>query len=309
MATTRSQAEQENQAWFEMLSNPATEKQAVDAINDFTRVKIREDSFWERIMPTLPITNDELDRQLGTDKPVKIVDKEPGSPAALSIPFATLTRNFYIRGPKYAVMFARLVTPKAVKDVDELRTYYMDIRQIVSDNMIKDLLAEYDSKAISAVETALIGVNTNVPWSGVPQWVELHGGITRENMMESFKVMPRTDAHLQAAKCLVNNVTIYDFLKWDRLEAGGDLSQDWLKNGWSQTRFAERDWLTTVKRDLVPDSRQYMFADPQFVGKSFELEGTTMFIKREAYMLEFFSYTTRGGSLGHTGGLAIVDYV
>jgi len=34
------------------------------------------------------------------------------APAALSIPFATLPINTYIRGPRYRVMFDRIITPK-----------------------------------------------------------------------------------------------------------------------------------------------------------------------------------------------------
>ena len=103
-------------------SDPRQVKEAADAINDYTRVKIREDGFWRRILPPVQITNDELDRQVDTDKPVKIIDKEPDSPAAISVPFATLPMNRYIRGPRYRVMFDRIMTPRFTKDVDELRT-------------------------------------------------------------------------------------------------------------------------------------------------------------------------------------------
>lgn len=33
-----------------------------------------------------------------------------------------------------------------------------------------------------------------------------------------------------------------------------------------------------------------------------------MYIRREAYMLEYFAYQTSGGSFGHTNGLARVDF-
>ena len=46
-------------------------KLAQQAVNDFTRVKMREDGFWRRILPPVPIANDELDRQVDTDKNVK----------------------------------------------------------------------------------------------------------------------------------------------------------------------------------------------------------------------------------------------
>ena len=45
-------------------------------------------------------------------------------------PFATLPTNVYIRGPRYRVMFDRIVTPRFKKDVEELRTWVMDIRQL-----------------------------------------------------------------------------------------------------------------------------------------------------------------------------------
>ncbi len=149
--TTQSEVQLLNDTLFEQLQTPGMEKQAIDAVNDFTRTKMREDGFYRRIMPPLKIANDELDRQVDTDKPVKVVDKEPDSPAAISIPFGTLPTNVYIRGPRYRVMFDRIVTPRFVKDVDELRTWVMDIRQVFSDNSIKDMLAEEDSKFISAV--------------------------------------------------------------------------------------------------------------------------------------------------------------
>ena len=58
-------------------SSPEMVKQAADTVSEFTRVKMREDGFWRKILPPLTISNDELDRQVDTDKPVRVVDKEP----------------------------------------------------------------------------------------------------------------------------------------------------------------------------------------------------------------------------------------
>ena len=297
-----------NQRIWESLSTPGHEKTAIDAVNDFTRTRMREDGFFRKIMPPLELSNDELDRTVETDKPVKVIDKEPESPAAISIPFGTLPINCYIRGPRYRVTFDRLVSPRFTKDVDELRTYVMDIRQILSDNAIKDMLAEEDSKFIYAVTSALIAPGTNLPWSGRPQWAQIDGGITRETLLDGFKVMPRTDAHLEVATVLCNNITIKEVQKFGRDEMGGDFSQDVLKDGWSSADFMKAKWVITIKRDLVPDDTFFHFADPKFIGKHFTLEPTTMYIKREAYLMEFFAYQTSGATLGHTGGLARVDY-
>ena len=171
MATSESQLL--NETLFEQLSTPGMEKTAVDAINDFTRTKMREDGFLRRILPPLQISNDELDRQVDTDKPVKIVDKEPDSPASISVPFATLPQNVYIRGPRYRVHFHRIVSPRFTKDVDELRTYSMDIRQVLSDNAIKDMLAEEDGKFIAAVDSCVGDVDSTPATSGTIQHLSL----------------------------------------------------------------------------------------------------------------------------------------
>lgn len=306
---TQSEVQLLNDTLFEQLQTPGMEKKAIDAVNDFTRTKMREDGFYRRIMPPLKIGNDELDRQVDTDKPVKVVDKEPDSPAAVSIPFGTLPTNVYIRGPRYRVMFDRVVTPRFVKDVDELRTWVMDIRQVLSDNSIKDMLAEEDSKFIAAVNAVMIGPDVPVPYNGnVIQWKTIDGGITRETVQEARKIMPRGPSHLEAHTALINNVTIKEVEKWGRDEIGGDFSQDILKNGWAEANFMNMQWIITIKRDLVPDDSMFMFSDPKFMGKSYLLEDTTMYIRREAYMLEFFAYQTMGGSIGHAGGIARADF-
>jgi hypothetical protein len=283
-------------------------KQSSDAVNDYTRIRMREDGFWRRIIPPVMITNDEFDRQVDTDKPVKVVDKEPNSPGAISVPFASLPMNRYIRGPRYRVMFDRIMTPKFTKDVDELRTYDMDIRQILSDNSIKDMLAEEDGKAILTINTMLLGANIVIPETGVAQWVTIAGGITRDTMAEAMKVLPRTPNHLNAVTILINNVSIWDIVKWGRDEMGGDMSQDLLRTGFSERELYGVRWLITIKRDLVPDSTIFMFAEPKWIGKFFTLEDTTMYIDRKAFMLEFFAYESLGSAIANIAAIGRVDF-
>jgi hypothetical protein len=243
-----------------------------------------------------------------TDKPVIIVDKEPGSPAAISIPFATLPMNLYIRGPRYKVAFDRIATPRFTKDVDELRTWQMDIRQVLSDNAIKDMLAEEDAKFLRAVNTCLLGPGLTLPTSGTVQYETIAGGITRDTLWDSLKIMPNTPSNLEVHLVLINNITIKEVCKFTHNEMGGTISEEIMRNGWSLQKFMGVNWLITIKKGLVPTNTMYHFSDPKFMGKSFTLEDTTMYIRREAYFIEFFAYETIGGSLGHTSGLARVDF-
>ena len=60
------------------------EKRALDAVVDYTRYRMREEGFYRRILPPVQVSNDDLDQQVDTDKPVKIIEREPDSPAAIS---------------------------------------------------------------------------------------------------------------------------------------------------------------------------------------------------------------------------------
>ena len=297
-----------NETVLSKLDTPGMEKQAQDAINEYIRVRMREDGFWRRIIPPVQITNDELDRQVDTDKPVKVVDKEPNSPAAVSVPFATLPMNRYIRGPRFRVMFDRILTPRFTKDVDELRTYNMDIRQILSDNSIKDMLAEEDGKAIATVNSLLGTAGSTVVETGTIQHRDISGGVTRDNLAEAMKVLPETPSHLNVATILVNNVTIWDIVKFGRDEVGGDLSQELLRTGFAEREFLGARWIITIKRDLVPDSTIFLFAEPKFLGKFFVLEDTTMYVDRKAFMLEFFAYESLGSSIANVAGIGRVNF-
>jgi hypothetical protein len=270
---------------------------------------MREEGFYRRILPPVQVSNDDLDQQVDTDKPVKIIEREPDSPAAISIPFNTLPMNLYVRGQKYRVTFDRIVTPRFTKDVDELRTYRMDIRQILSDNAIKDMLAEEDRKFISACNAAMgSAADATVTQSGLVQWETIYGGITRDTLQDAFKILPRTISRLEVGTCLVNNLTIRELMKFGREEMGGDFSQDVFKNGWSEQNFMNARWIISIKQDLVPTDSIFMFADPKFLGKSFILEDTTLYVDRKAYMLEFFAYETLGGAIGNTNAVARVDF-
>ncbi len=301
-------AKEVNSAFLGMLEQPGMEKQAQDAVNDYIRVRMREDGFARRILPPVQITNDELDRQVDTDKPVKVVDKEPNSPGAISVPFATLPINRYIRGPRFRVMFDRILTPKFTKDIDELRTYDMDIRQILSDNAIKDMLAEEDGKWIAVTNNLLVAQGATVPETGTVQWRSIAGGITRDTIAESMKIMPSTPNHLNPSTVLVNNVTIWDVVKFGRDEVGGDLSQELFERGFAEREIMGVSWIITIKRDLVPDSTLFHYAEPKFLGKFFILEDTTMYIDRKAFMLEFFAYESLGAAIANVAAVTRADF-
>lgn len=105
---------------------------------------------------------------------------------------------------------------------------------------------------------------------------------------------------------LVNNITIHDVSKFTRDEAGGDLSQDMLVDGFQQKKLIGCNWVVTNKTELVAESSFWVFASPEFLGKSYVLEDTTMYVDKRAYNLEFFAYCERGSTIASPAAVALV---
>jgi hypothetical protein len=86
------------------------------------------------------------------------------------------------------------------------------------------------------------------------------------------------------------------------------MSQDVFQKGWTSGSFMGMEWFITIKRNLIPDDSVFFFADPKAIGKFYTLEDVVMWIKREAFLLDFFAYETIGGSIGNVSGLARADF-
>jgi hypothetical protein len=170
-------------------------------------------------------------------------------------------------------------------------------------------MAKEDEALTTGINTALGGApNTIVPYSGQAQWFTLSGGLRRHTMVTAFQQMPKFGSRVEVHTVLVNNVTYREFQKWDRIELGGDLSQDMITKGIREFEFDGARWVVTVKRDLVPDNTLFLFADPKFIGKAYILDDITLYMDRKAGMIEFYPYETVGSAFGHLGGLGRVDF-
>jgi hypothetical protein len=302
----------------QMEFNPESTVKVARATSDYIRMKLREEGFLRKILPAQTITGDDLTKQVSTDKPSKVVELEPDSPGAMSIPFGEFPTGTYIHGKRWLVTFSRIATPMFNKDVAELHDYDLDIRQVISDNALKDLQAEEDGKFIQTCNSLLSNdsmvPDVNLPYgpngSNIQLWETFTGGLTRDNVIEAKKIMMRAGARLRPQTALVNQKTAIEFEKWTREEVGGDMSQSILVNGWAgeANKWCALNWITTIKDDLVPDNSMFLFAAPEFLGRLYFLEDTTMFVKREGPMLSWYAYEMLGGGIANVAAVSRVDF-
>ena len=309
---------QVNSMFYEKVASddPAMNKVASEAVQDWTRTKMREDGFMRKILPPIPIGNEDLNRQLDSDRNWVIVDKEVEGMPAASVPYNTLPVYKYIESDRYAVPIERMQTKRYTKDLSTRRTDNMDVRQVLANNVIKDLLAEEDGKFISLVDVICTGAASTVYASGSYEAVagvdetdqlryiavkSSEDYVDRHAVNKAFKVLPRLASSVPCTTLLINSIMINDFQKWGLDELGNDISGEIAVNGWAERNLFGKKLIITIKRDLVGDDDMYMFTEPKFMGKSFILQDATMHMERkDGYMIEFFSYQELGAAFGNT---------
>jgi len=307
-----------NDTFVEMVK-AGQEKQAAVSAQQFTRNKLREESFAEKIITPIDISNDELDKAENPELLVKWNDREPDTAPASTIPLGVVPEALQFSGTRYPSYFSRITSPKYNKDIDNLRTYDYDIRAIMLELSTKDIATEIDSRFISTVDSVLGTANTANALNGLglPQNVTIAGGITRETVAEAFKVIKRLqvpfgpsqpDGGESKGVMLMNTVTADDFVKMSRSEVGGDLAQDMFVNGLPSKTLLGVKPIYTIKRDLVPDGTIYLFSSEEFFGKYYRLQPLTVFMKNEAYFLEYFQYLNISLSIGNVKGATKIQF-
>lgn len=318
-----------------MAKMAAGDKQgAMDAATEFTRLTLREEGLLRKVLPPKPISYGDLDKQIDTDKPVKIMDKEVSQPLSVSVPFGTLPSNQYMRGARYRVDFARLVSKNYTKDVAEINQYDYDIREVFKDNAIKDHMTaedvpffqlvnkiiESDPDNDTAVGNAASAMTGKVQYYDFTDASKNPAGLTgfsRDSIVESFKIMTKgygngadsTPIRLQTDLCVMNVNTGLEFVKLLPTEIGERLADKMASDGLVEDTFFGRRFLFTMKDDIIEDGAMYMFAKPQFLGVFMELEQPVMFIENRAYLMEFFIYSMVGSSIGNGYGVAKAKFL
>lgn len=330
-----------NSQFFERFhsGSPQDISKLAEAATDFTRLTIREEGLLRRVLPPESITVADCHKQLDTDKPVKFVDKEVNQPLSATIPFGTLPRNFFMRGNRYRVDMARMVTRNYVGDVRQLETYDYDIRNTFKENAIRDMAHAEDVPffgTIDAIVTPAAPPTTGSwatnqtamasPLTGKIQYYDfthasrnplgVSTGFSRESFIESFKIMVKgftpngfgnddqTPIRLHTSTCVMNVNTALEFAKLDHDEFGGPGAEDMLKSGITEATWMGRKFIFTIKDDIVKDGEMYMFAAPEFLGKFYELDAPTMFVDKHAFLIEFFVYSCVGASIGNPFAVA-----
>ena len=278
-------------------------KNASEAGTQMIRKRLRENGFSRLILPFKQVSDADLNYLPDTELPVIVEEMEPDSPGAKAIPFNDTADTAFYRGDKFVVYFCKITTHEFVKNVDELRTYKNDQRQVVTDNALKDIHTEEDFRTISEVDT-IVGDPSGVGASDFQQSFEISGGITRSNYKEVLNHLE--DRELNNGLFLMNRHTAKEFLEWDRTEFGGDIAEKLALDGLSALTEAKIFGVRhafTMKRGIVPDNVLYQFAEPNFLGRAYVLQDVTMYVEKKKDILRFSAHEKIGLTFANVSGL------
>lgn len=284
---------------------------------DIIRTHVRESGFMGKVMPRTPITNDQLDRVLEHDRPVRFEELETNHKGAVNIPFNVSSDIEFYYGPKGAIEFFKIKTPVFTKSVDELRTYRHDIRKVITEHSLNDIDTKEDGNFVALVDY-IVGAYDGLGRAGFKQHFkagdganespQLMGGLNRDTFIELKKFLEKR--RLNNGSFLMNTSTAKEFEKLDRNALGGDLSEKIWKNGLSAIGDAVIGGVPlifTIKDELVPDNVIYAFTEPSFLGKFYVLDDIKMYVERKEDQVRSWAVETIGAGILNMAGVVKID--
>ncbi len=271
-------------------------KEAQNEGSAFIRTKLRQTAFSREVMTPIVLSDDEIDRDENTDLPKKIVEKEPDSVATF-VTFKGTGPRTWFSGPRYSVYFGKVESQRFNKSKFELMTYQNDIRKILSDNSVKDMADQEDGKFY---ETAVAGV-----YGHSDQDLGLSGPLSGTNIKAALK------AHIARkqpiGKLLMTKQLYYDILDIPATTVGNDVASRHYDDGVEQEeKLFGIPVVTTIKNDIISEHEFWVFSPENWLGNFFLLQDATLFIKQEADMIEFWSYSAPGIGIANTKAITRV---
>ena len=173
-------------------------------------------------------------------------------------------------------------------------TYQNDIRKILSDNAVKDMADQEDSRFYSTLDD-IITANPG-------QALAPAGGLVAGNVRAAMQNL--YSRKIPIGKMLMTKELYLETLDLPATSVGDDVASRHYDDG---TEAEEKLWgvpvITTIKNDIIPANEFWIFGPENYLGNFYLLQDATLFIKQEADMIEFWSYAAPGIGIGNTAAM------
>lgn len=279
-----------NQAFIERLRDDGVEK-AASQLTDYTRQKLREESFCRPILGSQPITPLELDVTESIKTPVKFVDKEPDS-KAYAVTFRGQGETRWFEGERYRVDFVHIESERFKCNLSELATYRAPIRKILHDNYLLDVREKEDKLFYDAVNVAVASSGNTYAASGF----DIVNIAKTAKLIAGKRLVPLT--------VLISSSTFEMLKTFPATQVGDAVASECHVNGWKYDKIGGYNYVKTIKSDIVPDGELYIFTAPEFLGKHYTLYDVQVYFEQKGSEISFFVWEDIGMGIGNTNAIA-----
>lgn len=281
------------------------------ASTKYVREKVWSTSLLNRIIPMERATPDMLCCD-GTEDLKIWWEKEPDSPGAWCVPLNTRSEPEYMKGSRYKIPIARLITEEVSIDaaevmggkkfsssLDRLSTKFVKALDLKFLEMANDI--SFDADGPSHIDTSSSGdviVNPN-HITGKCQWMLLDD--KPDSFLEATRMLPHGN---KSGRFVVrNNKVAMSRETHDNLSIGKTADEVFKEN----VVLFDDDKAWKEHGDRF--GYVYFFAEPVFLGKFFTVGDISVYSKSEAFFLTSFAHFLGGFAIGNVGAVAVADFL
>ena len=281
-------------------------KQASADFNQWLRTYQRQDGVFRKLMPPVPVTEDDFAETIETRDPMVIRTMYPRSAGAISTNFNTGTFSTGMYTDKYTVYLHRAWTPKYRIDRMYLAAYKNDLLGAFRDLSLQDLLGVEDLEGMSLVN-AIVGeldgaINDSI---GIRQNITVGNVVDPNSITKAVKGLTLSTDNISPAKALVHRSFWYELIAALDAASYGDRIAEQALTG--NLRELEESllgikWFTCLERKLVDLNSMYIFAGDEYCGDFLTFGEAEIFSElKEGIWFEMFGHETYGISMPYNG--------
>jgi hypothetical protein len=289
-----------NELFVQKLNSPEGLQKVAQEGSAFIRSKLREVSFARKIIQPEYVTKADLQRSVGHDGLVKIVDIEPDSKAAI-VNFRGAPDTNYLQGERYEIPFFMISSDDFQKTEEELLAYEMPLTEVIERNSVKDIQKIEDTKFLETVEANLLAANK----SGSVAFDS--GAFAKSSFETLFNYLDGSE--LRAETLLMSTVMFNKLFMWDATTVGDAVGSE---VSVSYSTLFGRKLIVSNKVSLLQSTagkhRIYAYTAQEFLGNFFVLNDTKFFIEKKKNVISFSAYETLGMGIGNTKSMGRIEF-
>ena len=322
-----------NNLFSQKLETTEGREKTAMAARNFIRDKLRELSFYDKVVQPENVTPADCQVSTKHDTLVMIIEVEPQSKGAVLTLRGEPTARI-ITGDRFEAPFFTISSEKYEKTEQELMVYRMPITKIIEDNSVKDLQEVKDREWLRHIESAVqfmqlevtAGGNTPTAFnsSGYLAAPTLAASVVKgqgalQSATDDFTLFPimKSDfvdlmnvidsRRLVTDRFLLTEPDWNNILAWTTSDVGSPKASEIVVSGYKYNEILGKKYVRTIKTDILRRGNVYAFTEPEFFAKNYVLNNVKFFIDKKSNWISFQSWMDVGGGIGNVAAVAKLE--